>query len=147
MNTLHRSISKSRSHHEQFGRAMRTFSKRKHHVRSRSYKNDRANQRRIFLKSFKLETAESLQRRRKSKSRQVKKFATEVAKAVVSVMSFLGFRSCRFGSSDCRLAVGASNPTRLGAWDKSTFIFQICLCIYELWITLFVFKFMEVPTV
>ncbi|GMN57110.1 hypothetical protein TIFTF001_026229 [Ficus carica] len=78
---------------------------------SRSYRNERAKQRRIFLKTYTLAPPEKLRRRRLAKPRPLKKLATKVTKVVVSVLSFLRLGSGRLKSCDCRLAIRASSPT------------------------------------
>ncbi|EXB55632.1 hypothetical protein L484_003489 [Morus notabilis] len=100
-------------HHHQPG--WRAFSKRKKESHrmpySRSYRNERAKHRRIFLNSYKLEPAKKLRRRRLAKPPRIKKLAIKITKAVVSVLSFLRIGSRRLTSCDCRLAISASSPT------------------------------------
>ena len=116
-------LGETRSRH---GRSSRASSKRKkpdhnnniyhystnNNVNSRSFRNHRAKQRRIFLKSYELATAEKLQRRRRSaESRRLKSLAAKLVKAVVSVVSCLRIGTARrLRSVDCRLDIRASYP-------------------------------------
>ncbi|PON84649.1 hypothetical protein TorRG33x02_195880 [Trema orientale] len=80
-----------------------------HRVRnSRSYRNERAKQRRIFLKTYKLAPVGNFHRR--SETRKLDEFATKVKKVVVSVLSLIRIGSGSLRSCNCRLAIRASTP-------------------------------------
>ncbi|PON33427.1 hypothetical protein PanWU01x14_352760 [Parasponia andersonii] len=77
-----------------------------HRVRnSRSYRNERAKQRRIFLKTYKLAPVGNFHQTRK-----LDELATKVKKVVVSVLSLIRIGSGSLRSCNCRLAIRASTP-------------------------------------
>lgn len=78
---------------------------------SRSYRNERARQRRIFLKTYKLAPVGSFNRR--SETRKLDKLATKIKKVMVSVLSSIRIGSAPLRSCNCRLAIRASSPNPL----------------------------------
>lgn len=138
MNTLVRNTSVSRSRrfdgYEELEQArdnsrnnsvhgrFRAFSKRikkdqSHNYEMRvspSYRRERAKQRQIYLKSFKLASVDSIRRRSMSLQKH-NKLVMKVKKVVVSIVSWLRIGSAsliRSSSCDCPRSVCASSPSR-----------------------------------
>ncbi|KAF3443887.1 hypothetical protein FNV43_RR13577 [Rhamnella rubrinervis] len=81
---------------------------------SSSYRRERAKQRQIYLKSYKLASVDTIRRRSMSLQKH-NKLVTKVKKVVVSIVSLLriGSASLIRSSCDCPRSVCASSPSRL----------------------------------
>ncbi|KAH7860482.1 hypothetical protein Vadar_013918 [Vaccinium darrowii] len=78
---------------------------------SLSYRRERANKRRIFLRTYNLASSDNHYSRKSNRSRKLKKVVAKVKSALVSVMLFARFRSLRPGSSPSPASIFAS-PVR-----------------------------------
>ncbi|KAL6963415.1 hypothetical protein U1Q18_001499 [Sarracenia purpurea var. burkii] len=91
----------------------RTFSRRKSDDRPRnmttslSFRRDRAKKRQIFLRTYKLASSEYSPE--KSRGRKLKKFAIKLKSVVVSVVSFVRFKSLL--TSCCHISPPASSSS------------------------------------
>ncbi|KAJ7948285.1 Beta-(1--_2)glucan export ATP-binding/permease protein like [Quillaja saponaria] len=74
-------------------------------MNSLSYRRNRAKQRQVFLRTYKLAPIHKLSG---SKSQKVKKIAVKVKKFVASMVSFMRIGSLR--SSSCKSAIAAASP-------------------------------------
>lgn len=83
---------------------------------SSSYRRERAKQRQIYLKSYKLASVDTI-RRRSMNLQKHNKLVMKVKKVVVSIASLLRIGSAynfiRSSSCDCPRSVCASSPSRL----------------------------------
>ncbi|KAF5741499.1 hypothetical protein HS088_TW10G00497 [Tripterygium wilfordii] len=78
-------------------------------VASLSYRSERAKQRGVFLKSYKLEMVDKLGR---SRTRTLNKIVLKVRAVVVSLVSFLRIGSLRSCNSRS-ISISASSPTAI----------------------------------
>ncbi|KAF5745978.1 hypothetical protein HS088_TW06G00143 [Tripterygium wilfordii] len=94
------------------GRSRRVLSKRRKEphgmVTSLSHRRERAKQRGVFLKSYRLEMVDKLGQ---SRTRKLNKTVLKVRAVVVSLVSFLRIGSLR--SCNSRSSISASSPTAI----------------------------------
>ena len=139
----YKQLDQSEETREEKNHGRRTFSRRKSHnnmVHSLSYKSDRAKQRRIFLKSYKLASMDSL--RRSTSTRKLRKTVIKVKKVVVSIVSSIRIGLTR--SCNCRLSIRASSPILHRKWRLRVFFSVNSLFLYLAWLIIGMLKFIGV---